>query len=139
MRSGADTWLKLIGNPDGPFDIELSTEPGTVFKSRAPYPNLEIISIDSADVKHIVHQTVRAKAEIPGEDAKLDVVIGRLVAVLSGGEEIEIDRVAIPTESVVSEADITMCAACGKNIPLGGHVVVDGKAYHKLTCIRKEP
>jgi len=122
---------EMMGSDECPYQLSLDLEKGTQFPGKPPYPQLTVVSNETAHVRELRWQNLVVKAMLPEIGKREDVRIMRLVAVLEGGEEIELSRVALPAD-VVEELppDPTTCASCGCKIPIGAGVLVERKYYH---------
>lgn len=123
---------EMLGSAGAPHDLRLDSAVGEVVAPGAPWPTVEILRSEVAPVRRLVHQTLVLRATRPGEpDAPAEiVVVGRLVAELEGGGEVEIQRDALPADADNPEVDTSTCAACGGPIVPGDARVEDGAAYH---------
>jgi hypothetical protein len=131
-------WTDLLGSKDSPYDIHLETKAGAKYEVRPPWPNLEVLSADVLPIEAIVQQVIRVRATIPEADAEQDLVITRLVARLQGGGEIELEKAALPTETIIEEVDITRCGACGGNIVPGDAEILEtdeGRQAFHSRCV----
>lgn len=119
---------ELLGNQAAPHEFTLDTADGERIEAEAPYPNVDVVSAEVKPVKRLVYQTIvvsASKDDLPAEQ----VVIGRLVAELEGGSEIEIQRDALPLNA--GEVDTSKCVACGGRILPGEAVIDESGAYHE--------
>ena len=119
----------------GPYQFALDTKAGRQYCPEDPYPAIRITAVRDARVREWRWQTLTGRAGSPPDDRAVRVL--RLVAVLEGGEEVEVQRVA----AVLTEcAQVPMhaegrCPACGGVVPEGTGVSLEGTQYH-LGCIR---
>lgn len=127
---------EMLGSVSCPFEFNLNLKKGQTFPGKPPYPQLVVLENDIAHVREIRWQILRIRASTPETGKIENVQIMRLVAVLEGGQEVEMQRVALPAD-VVEEipADPTRCAACGGKLPHGSGIEYDGAWYHG-TCLR---
>ena len=131
-------WTDLLGSEDAPYDFELETEAGTRYEARPPWPNVEVVGVDNFRIEEFVQQVLRVKATMPEDGVEQDLIVNRIVARLQGGGEVEIKRMALPTESIIEEVDISRCGACGDNIVPGDAVILDteeGRAAFHQRCV----
>jgi hypothetical protein len=130
---------KLIEDPNGPIQFALDTPVGSVTEEAEPYPRLVVTDTHLLYVRRLVWQTLDVDARSASGQAER-LTIGRLVAEIEGGGEIEMQRTVIPTDALADRPpDVTTCGACGRSIPDGEAVVIPGgdgppAAYHP-TCI----
>lgn len=123
---------EALGSANAPHDFRLDLEPGATLAAEAPWPVAEVISSSVAPVRRLVYQTLLLRCARPGEpDAPAEIVVlGRLVAELENGVEVEILRDALPADASDPAVDLSTCGACGGPIVAGEARVEDGVAYH---------
>lgn len=124
---------ELLASVAAPHEFHLNTVAGEIFAPGAPWPTVEIVTANAAPVKRLVYQTIVARATRPGDpEAPVEsVLIGRLVAELADGAEVEIQRDVLPADADDPAVDLSTCAACGAPIIVAGEArVEDGAAYH---------
>lgn len=124
-------YSELVESHDAPYDFRLGLETGVILQGTGHYPDLEVQSVIEQPVKEIRWQLLRAKAEHPQQEGKENLIIGRLVAVLENGNEVEVgDRTVLPAEMVETGIDMTTCASCGrKNLQPNTMKVHEDSAY----------
>lgn len=129
-------FYEILGRTDCPYEFGLDLKNATVFEGKAPYPRLVVLNNETIHVRSIKWQVLDVRATMPETQKLENVRIMRLVAVLEGGGEVEMSRVALPADVVDDiPADPTKCAACGGKIPVGSGVRGDdGKYYHRGMC-----
>lgn len=122
---------EMVGSHEAPYAFSLGLEPGSVLQGTGHYPDLELQSVIEQPVKEIKWQLIRAKAEHPKQDGEELLIIGRLVAVLENGSEVEVgDRTVLPADLVETGIDMTTCASCGrKNLEPNTMNVHEDAAY----------
>jgi hypothetical protein len=127
---------EILSSSSCPFEFSLKLKKKDRFPGKPPYPQLIVLDNVVTHVREIQWQMIKVRASVPESGKMEDVQIMRLVAVLEGGEEVEMQRVALPAD-VVQEmpVDPTRCGACGGKIPPGAATVKDGVSYH-WTCLR---
>ena len=127
---------QMLGSDSCPYEFNLELEKGTKYPGKPPYPELLVLSNDTAHVREIRWQRVVVRASIP-ETGKMDnVQIMRLVAVLEGGQEMEMSRIALPVDiENDTPEDPTTCAACHGKIPHGAGTKHEVKWYHTGRCL----
>lgn len=125
---------EMLGAADCPYEFSLEVSEGTVYRGRPPYPDLTVLSVDDSHIRELRWQRILVRAD-NFEMKSEDVQIMRLVAIIEGGGEIEMQRVAVPAELMPEEpSDRAKCVACGDRIPFGAGIEVDGKWYHEGRC-----
>lgn len=127
---------ELLGRQDCPYEFSVGLEQKTVYEGKPPYPRLIVLDNDSVHVREIRWQVLTVRATMPETGKTEDVRIMRVVAVIEGGEEVEMSRVALPADVVQDiHADPTRCAGCKGKIPVGARVQGDdGRFYHVGRC-----
>lgn len=131
---------ELLGSSAAPHELSLDLSAGSILSAPAPFPSAEVVSNDSAPVRQLVYQTLRLRARpVDDPDAPAEeVILGRLVAVLDSGAEVEILRDALPADVDDPEVDTSRCESCGGPILSGEKFQKhDGKAYHDPRCWRE--
>lgn len=127
MSGVPSIWVQLLGEPGGPYEWTLDTAPGERYpKVAPPYPSIDVVAVDVVPVERLAWQTIRVRGNHAAGSG--EVLIGRLVAQVAGGAEIEMHRTAVGAAGEESDARPT-CAACGLRI-WAGAVEVDGHPYH---------
>lgn len=122
----------LVEDPNGPVQFGLQTPVGAVLPEHPPYPRIVVTDTGVQYVRRLVWHTVDviARSEESGQTERL--TIGRLVAEIEGGGEIEMQRTVIPTEALDDRpVNVNTCEACGRPIPDGDAVIVERAAYHR--------
>ena len=121
----------LVEAQDAPYAFSLGLEPGTTLRGEGHYPDLAIQSVTEKPVKEIRWQLLRVKAEHPNQDGEEFLMVGRLVAVLGNGSEVEVgERTVLLADMVETGIDMTTCASCGrKNLQPDSMAVHEAKAY----------
>lgn len=121
----------LVEDHGAPYDFQLGLESGVTLQGSGHFPDLEIQSVVEQPVKEIKWQMLRAKAVHPNQDGEENLIIGRLIAVLENGSEVEVgDRTVLQAEMVETGVDMTTCASCRRqNLQPEGMVVHEGQAY----------
>jgi hypothetical protein len=132
-------YCELLSQDVQPYEFALGLEKGASFPGKPPYPEIVVLLNNTVRVRELQWQHLLVRASSPEVDRTEDVQIMRLVAVLEGGTEIEMQREAIPADVLeLVEADPSRCAACTRPIPPGGAVVDEnGRHYHRNTCWRE--
>lgn len=127
---------QLLAQPECPYEFSLGLEKGTKYPGKPPYPQLLVLESQDVHVREIRWQRIVVRAESPEVERKENVQVMRLVAVLEGGGEMEMSRMAMPIEvDEKPDADPTKCAACRTAIPPGAGVLGDdGLWYHRDRC-----
>jgi hypothetical protein len=122
-------WVQLLGAPGGPYEWTLTTAPGERYPNvNPPYPSLDVVAVDVVPVERLAWQTIRVRGDHAAGTG--EVLIGRLVAQVAGGAEIEMHRTAIGAAGEASE-DRQLCARCGLRIWGGAARDEDGNPYHE--------
>ena len=121
-------WLSLLGDPSGPYDWTLETKPGNAHRVQPPYPHLDVVSVDVVPVERLAWQAIRVRGDHATGSG--EVIIGRLVAQLRGGGEVELHRTAVGAAAVEAPAPIPTCGGCGLKIWAGPRVDEAGTYYH---------
>lgn len=122
-------WLSLLGAAEGPYQWSLATRPGERWRVAPPYPSLDVVAVDTVPVERLAWQAIRVRGDHATGTG--EVIVGRLVAQLAGGAEIEMHRTAVGADAADGPSERPTCAACGAPI-LAGAIVTDdaGHAYH---------
>lgn len=113
-----------------PYPIADDLPAGTLLAGTPPYPDIEVCSVDRVRVVSLAWQTMTFRPVDEDGRRGAPIAVGRLLASLEGGGEIEIDRVVAPVPEAAPVVDVSRCVACDEPIPRGAHVVLDGAAYH---------
>ncbi len=128
-------WIKLIEDPNGPVQFSLGTQVGGVVEENAPYPRLVVTNKQKLYVRRLVWHVLDVDARSDDSNQRESLTIGRLVAEIEGGGEIELQRSVVPSDLFEEQQeDSSTCAACGEAIPVDP-VVFDGKSYHKRCTV----
>jgi len=130
-------FVDLMGNSEAPYQLSLELEKGSKFKAKPPYPDVEVLHNESVHIREFKWQRLVTRVSTPETGKVEEIQVMRLVAIMEGDVEIEIQRIAMPAD--VEEdvpVDITTCAGCGGSIPFGQAEEYEGKAYHRGRCIR---
>jgi len=118
----------LVSAVDAPYQFGLDNADGDVVAGANEYPDLEVRSVTNSEVERLVWQTVDVEPLEQGAD---QLIVGRLVAVLAGGGEVEVgERVVVPKLLVEQGIDTSVCSACRRPIRDGDYVIVEGVACH---------
>jgi len=126
---------EVLGSPEAPYPFDLKAEKGSQWHMRPPWPDVVVLSNTTVRVREMQWQRLVVRASAPESNKSEDVQVMRLVAVLEGDQEIEMSRIALPAEVDGDEpTDPTKCAVCGRGIPAGSGVEINGHWYHVLTC-----
>lgn len=123
----------MLASAQAPHELHLGLASGDRLAPGAPWPEVEIVTSSVAPVRRLVYQTIVASATRPGDpDAPVErILLGRLVAELADGGEVEIQRDVLPADADDPAVDLSTCAACGGPIVVAGEArVEDGAAYH---------
>lgn len=131
-------WEEWLASAHCELAFTRDLKPGATFPGRTPYPEVTVLQAAVTHVRELVSHTMRVRALVPESGQEEDYIVGRLVAILEGGDEVEVARTAIP--AAVADAmpeDPTRCAACGRAIPPGAGATHDGRAYHAGSCLRE--
>jgi len=133
-------WVKMFGSPDVPYNFPLDLEGGETYAAKPPYPDLKVEHAEILYPRRIMIQQVELVASAAERDREEDIRLTRVVLETEAGEQIELSRNAIPLKDVGDRIiDMSVCDACGGDIPEGQVEVIDDKAYH-LRCVqRKKP
>jgi len=125
-------WIKLIDDPNGPVQFSIETPVGAVIEEKSPYPRLVVTNRQTLYVRRLVWHIIDVDARSEDSIQRQSLTIGRLVAEIEGGGEIELQRSVVPSEIFEEQQnDLSTCNACGENIPEDTAVIFDGKSYHK--------
>jgi len=116
-------WCDQLAASDG---VALTTEmkAGDNLATVPPMPDMAVEKSVLLEVERVVYHAMVVKAERDGRSER--IAVGRLVAVLKDGGELEFEREAHPATQVESEVDTSMCASCGGTIPDGEAVMLCG-------------
>ncbi len=119
---------EYVGSAQAPYEFELALKAGDQIEgAAAPFPPLTVLSATVGPAT-LQYQTLTVRAG--DEEGGSDVLVGRLVAVLASGAEIEVQREALPADVENPEVDTSKCAACGGPLRTGDVLVRSGAAYH---------
>jgi hypothetical protein len=121
-------WISLLGTADGPYQWSLDTAPGEKWRVAPPYPSLDVVAADTVPVERLAWQAIRLRGDHATGTG--EVIVGRLVAQLAGGTEIELHRTAIGADAADAPA-VASCAKCGAPIFAGATVEREGRTYHE--------
>ena len=115
-----------------PLPFALGMSPGEELQVGAPHPSFVVGGTSEAFVRHIVWQIVDGLATPAGGGEGAQVRVCRLVAVLEGGGEVELQREVIPAEALTdAEVQACACLACGQPFSDRDTIVAtDGGACH---------
>jgi len=130
-------WRDLIGDRSGPYGFSVDDEPGTIYAGAAPFPDLSLVKSITTPITALVYQTSEVEASADFSERRGRYYVGRLVAILENGQEVEFGREAIAVDAVKGGIDASFCDSCGRSIPKGEAVVIDGCAYH-AECVEGE-
>jgi len=123
---------KLIEDPNGPVQFGLQTPVGAVLEETPPYPRIVVTDTHVLYVRRLVWHTIDIDARAGDAGKSERLTVGRLVAEIEGGGEIEMQRTVIPTDALNQRPiDANTCAACGYVIPDSDAVIIDDAAYHR--------
>ena len=126
---------RMFAEQDSPYELNTKLEPGTRYEATPPYPDVTVTQSDVIHVRELVYHTVAAELRDITTENKQNISIGRLVAVLEGGDEVEIHRVVLPADVEEEGVDLSVCGSCGGKIKIGGAHMHEGRAYHHR-CLR---
>lgn len=126
---------RLFAVEDSPYELNTKLEVGTKYEATPPYPDVTVKESSVLHVRELVYHLLGVELRDIGTDKKEDVSIGRLVAILEGGDEVEIHRTVLPSNVVEDGVDLSVCASCGGKIKIGGGKMYEGRAYHDR-CLR---
>ena len=131
--------IDLVASPDAPYDFPLGgVDEGTVLAGQDEYPDLEVQSVEEVPVDRIVWQLLRVTTIEPEPDPGERLFVGRLVAVLQNGQEVEIgERSVMPAELIETGVDTSRCEACFGAIRDNRYEIIDGHAYHN-ECVEPD-
>lgn len=122
--------VEMLNDRDAPYEIDLKIERGDRLRGEGHFPDLLVTQARVVDVKRMLWHIVRVNTE-DGDD----YAIGRLIAQTEDGEEIELDRQAIPTNAEAGARDRSICSACGMRI-LDEPVWIGELRYHSA-CVHE--
>jgi len=135
---GDRKWEELIADRSGPWQMRIGDgDAGAVLPGKAPYPDLTVRKELLSEVDRLVYHTMEVEASADFTERRERYMIGRLVAILKSGHEVEFEREVLPSAAIEGNVDTRRCAACSRQIPAGEAKVVDGDAYH-AACIEEE-
>jgi len=117
-------WVQLLSSKEAPYEFGLDTQAGAELPARPPFPDLEVASVQEVSIERFAYQVLRVRASRPEDGSARSFVIGRMVAVLAGGGEVEVQRDVAPEEEVTGEPYGSTCAACGQEIQPGDAVII---------------
>ena len=126
-------WIPLLSAQEGPYSWTLKTAEGDRFICKPPYPTLEVTEVINAPVKELVWQSIRARGDHANGSG--EIIVGRLVALLENGNEVEMQRTAIGAAAVEPDKSPKECGRCGLKIWAGPRVDLDGVYFH-AGCVR---
>lgn len=120
---------ELIASSSAPYDW--NAQAGDTILGSGRYPDLIVTGTSHADVKRIRWHVVECAVE---SEPQRGYIVGRLVAELEDGREVEVgDRICIPREVVEHQTDTTKCVSCGRSIvSMSGFEIIDGLAYCQI-------
>lgn len=124
---------ELIVSGDAPYDWSAVNEDseGDTVLGHGRFPDLAVQRSSHADVKSLRWHVVECNVL---DDPNRAYIVGRLVAELHDGREIEVgDRICIPRNVIEHQADTTKCAACGRSIvSCSSFAIREGVAYCQI-------
>lgn len=127
-------WEQLIADRGGPYVFDLDDPKGALVAGKPPYPDLVLEQGVVSEVERLVYHTIKVKAFADHTDREEHYFIGRLVAVLKSGTQVEFGREVLAEGALKDGIDASRCEACGMKIPGGEAEIVEGAAYHSA-CI----
>jgi len=126
----SEKWRAMIGDRSGPYLFERGDEPGTIYPGAAPFPDLSLVASMTTPIEKLEYQTMEVEASGDFSERRESFYVGRLVAILENGTEVEFGREVLAKSAIKQGVEVVACEACGRKIPSGEAVILDGVAYH---------
>lgn len=121
----------MLGSAECPYNFKLDLSKGTQYAGKGHYPRLTVLGNESVHVREVKCQVILVRAESPETGKTEEVQIMRMVAVLEGGTEMELSRMAVPSDIADrTKGDPSICTSCRGRIPHGAGTKVDDDWYH---------